>query len=102
MTTGGFAEALQAYCFMTGGSVTSGGRTEKRNVAVGGVRYSAHRFFLASDVVYDEGPIPIKNLNPPGFLIDLDVAKETARRCGLRLIRENDHDHLQPLDWQPS
>lgn len=79
-----FATALIAFCYATRGSVTSWGRTEKRNAAVGGVPTSMHRQFLGADVVYDE-PIAV------------DFAQQTARRFGLKVVRESDHDHLQPL-----
>lgn len=82
MTPSQFANAALAYCAATGGSVTSWGRTAKRNAAVGGVANSAHLLWLAVDVVYDE---------------PLDVAhrKSLATRLGLTLIDEGDHDHLQ-------
>lgn len=86
MTVAEFATALQQYCLMTGGSVTSYGRTAKRNREVGGVEYSAHRFWRGADVVYDSP-------------IDEGVAKVTASRLDLLVIREDDHDHLQPLEW---
>lgn len=87
MTTGEFAEAAKTYCMLMDGSVTSFGRTVTHNHNVGGVKFSAHRFWLGLDVVYD---IPL----PEADRI------ETARRLGLKLIAEGDHDHLQPLDWQ--
>ena len=70
-------------------SVTSGPRTEKRNAIVGGVKNSAHVAGVGYDVVYD--------VTPP-----LDEVQVYAHRLGLRVIREDDHDHLQPLDWSPS
>lgn len=85
MTTGEFYERAKTYAMLTNASGTSAGRTEKHNKDVGGVPYSAHRFWLAQDLVYD-GPAP-----PDGDII--------AQRLGLKLIREGDHDHLQPLDW---
>lgn len=89
MTPHDFAEALMVYCFITRASPTSTGRTAAHNTDVGGVAYSAHRFWLAADVEYDE-PVP------------LAVRVETARRLGLRLLNETDHDHLQPLTWEHS
>ena len=86
MTLDEFAEAVRVYCFRLTGSVTSWGRTPERNSAVGGVPGSAHLYFLGADVVYDT--------LPP------DTArKDLARRLGLRVLIETDHDHLQPLDW---
>lgn len=86
MTITEFAQRLSTYCFLTRASVTSWGRTEARNRAVGGVPYSAHRFFLAVDLVYD-------------VELPLEERKVTAERLGLRLIAEDDHDHLQPIVW---
>lgn len=86
MSPDDFAAAIGAFCFAFRASVTSALRTDRHNAAVGGVPGSAHRFSLAVDVVYDEH-------------IDEALAREYARRLGLRLIRETGHDHLQPLDW---
>lgn len=86
MTLGEFAEAVRVYGALTSASVTSWGRSEQHNREVGGVPYSAHRFWLAVDVVYT-------TLAP-----DV-VRKELARRLGLRCLIESDHDHLQPWDW---
>ena len=77
--------AALRYCALTGGSITSAFRTTVHNVAVGGVKYSAHRFGVGFDVTYD-GITPADGA-------------EIARRVGLYLYREGDHDHLQPLDW---
>lgn len=87
MTRGQFIDAVDAFCTLTGGSQTSGKRTIKHNAAVGGVANSAHLYGLGLDVTYDDP-------------VDVGVATERARRLGLKLIRETDHDHLQPLDWQ--
>lgn len=86
MTIGEFAEAVRVYAVITGASATSWGRTKKRNAVVGGVPYSAHRFWLGVDMVYDDA-------------IEEQDAKEIAKRLGLRLIREGDHDHLQSAEW---
>jgi hypothetical protein len=91
MTKHEFLDALESYCIVAEGSVTSYGRTAARNTTVKGVTLSSHRFWRGADVVY-EG-------NPPGQGPPEDLAKEVARRVGLKLIREGDHDHLQPLDW---
>ena len=82
MTPIGFASALMAYCYGTGGSVTSWGRTARRNAKVGGHKNSWHLAFLGADVVYDD-PVPWA------------TAKSLAGRFGLRVVREKDHDHLQ-------
>ncbi len=86
MTRAEFADAVLMVAAALGGSVTSWIRSEARNKAVGGVPLSAHRFGLGADLVYDR-PVPEGE------------ARELARRAGLRLIREADHDHVQPLDW---
>jgi hypothetical protein len=86
MTPSDFMELLIAYCLFTRGSVKSYGRTLQHNAQVGGVELSAHQFWVGADVVYDEP-------------VELELAKATAERLGLRLIREADHDHLQPLGW---
>jgi hypothetical protein len=83
MTPIDFAVALMAYCSATRGSVTSWGRTERRNGQVGGHVSSWHLSWLGADVVYDS-PVPKAR------------AKLLASRHGLRLVREGDHDHLQP------
>lgn len=84
MTVAEFAEAISDYCFALKGSITSWGRTPKRNAAVGGVPNSYHLRFLGADVVYDA---PITK----------DHATARARKLGLKVVRESDHDHIQPL-----
>lgn len=76
-----FADVLKSYCILMGASVTSWGRTEKHNRAVGGVANSRHLEWLAADVVYD-APLP------------LEKRQALARQAGLTLIVEGDHDHL--------
>jgi hypothetical protein len=88
VTRGDFAEAIFTYCVLTGGSEIGGRRTEKRNALKSGVQHSAHLVKLASDVVYDTD-------------IPFEVRSSWARRLGLKLIVEDDHDHLEPYDWQP-
>lgn len=86
MSLADFAHAVSTFCLMFDGSVTSWGRTAKHNADVGGVAISAHRFFLAADVIYDA---PLS-----------EAARKTlAGRLGLRCIVEGDHDHLQPENW---
>jgi len=84
MTIGEFTEAVIIYCSLTGGSVTSFGRTEKHNKTVGGVKDSDHLYWRAMDVVYDE-PVSVEG------------RKEIAERHGLFLLIEAAHDHLAPL-----
>ena len=83
MTVESFAARVRDYCSILRGSVTSWGRTESRNAMVGGVPNSRHLLFLAVDVVYDH-PVTVEQA------IDL------AGSFGLRVIREGDHDHIQP------
>jgi len=88
MTRAEFAEALFTYCAITSASVTSYIRTRERNRDVGGVENSGHRFGLAADVQYDGEPSP-------------SARNELAKRLGLRLFIEPEHDHVQPIDWLP-
>lgn len=87
MTHSDFRHAMMVYCAVLGASETSGGRTRFHNEKVGGVAHSAHLAFLAEDVVYDR-PQPERE------------RQEWADRLGLRLVVEDDHDHLQPKDWK--
>jgi len=86
VTRGEFAEAVYTYCATLGASETSGQRTSHHNLAVGGVAHSAHLVKLASDVVYDVTPSREQRL-------------DWGRRLGLLVVIEEDHDHLQPIDW---
>jgi len=88
MTVGQFAEAVYTYCLLHGASTTSGVRSTKHNAAVGGVPYSPHRFGVGMDMVYDN---PATQQDPARL--------EVAKRLGLKIIQEGDHDHAQPLDW---
>lgn len=83
-----FALAVHTYCTEFKASETSGRRTFKHNHAVGGKSDSAHLFGLGKDVVYDEAPP------------DVDHASAFLATQGLMLIREGDHDHLQPIGWK--
>lgn len=87
MTRAEFNDAADTYCALFGASTTSAQRTLKHNKAVGGVPNSAHLFGRARDVVYDTPP-------------DKDKCVSMGARLGLRVIIEDDHHHLQPLDWQ--
>jgi len=86
VTRGEFAEAIYTYCTMLGASATSALRSKHHNQLVGGVAHSAHLVGLAQDVVYDATP-------PQG------ERENWAARLGLRVVIEDDHDHLQPADW---
>lgn len=86
MTPSEFSSALIAYCGWSRASVTSYGRSQERNDKVGGVKYSQHCLWLAADVVYSPCPEP-----------GVAEARKRASQLGLRLIREDSHDHLQAL-----
>ncbi len=88
MTPAAFADAVRAYCARMRGSVTSWIRTPEHNALVGGALESAHLYQLGADVVYEPAPRP-----------DEAKGKAAAARLGLTLIREGDHDHLQPATW---
>jgi len=66
-----------------GFSVSSWGRTDKRNVFVNGVPGSLHLLWLGMDVILDDQK---KNV---------DFEKD-ADRLGLMALYEGDHYHLQP------
>ena len=78
-----FARAVRVYCTAARASVTSWGRTEVHNRAVGGAPTSNHLRWLAADVVYDQTP-------------DLAHVTAAAAAVGLQVHRERDHDHLSP------
>ena len=86
MTPSAFAEALQSYCGWSGGSVTSYGRSAARNAYVGGAEESRHLLWLAADVIYYPNEEP-----------NMGKAQRMARKLGIRVIREDDHDHIQSL-----
>lgn len=86
MTPGEFAEAVSRYAMLTGASATSWGRSVEHNRTVGGVAHSAHIVWLGCDLVYDTTPSPDR--------------VEWARRLGLKIVVESDHDHVQPLGWE--
>lgn len=83
MTIHQFADKLISYCYAVQGSVTSWGRTRKRNAEKGGVLDSSHRLWLGADVVLDDNAITIAE------------RELIAKRLGLTLIVEGNHDHLQ-------
>jgi hypothetical protein len=87
VTLAEFSEAALRYAALTGASATSWFRTAAHNHAVGGVVHSAHVVGLAVDVVYND-PVPL-----------MAERVEWAKRLGLRLVAEGDHDHLQPDSW---
>ena len=83
-----FAIAVLVYCYIMGASETQGRRTPARNAREKGVAHSPHLAGFGRDVSYDSLPAEA-------------LATEWAKRLGLRLKREEDHDHLQPLTWPP-
>jgi len=64
-------------------SVTSWGRTKKRNQFIGGVPGSLHMLWLGLDVVLDDQKK------------DSDFEKDCSK-IGITAIYEQDHYHLQP------
>lgn len=84
MDPSSFATSVMAYCSAMTASVTSWGRTGLHNHQVGGVEGSFHVVWLAADVVYDEPP-------------PVEYRRMAALRLGLKLVVEEDHDHLQPF-----
>jgi hypothetical protein len=87
MTPTEFHDLLRAYMAAVGGRTASYGRDPENNAAVGGVKHSGHIVWLAADVKYTT-PLP------------LEERREWAERLGLKLLEEQDHDHLQPADWR--
>lgn len=110
MTRECFWISVISYCLLTGGSTTSGFRTNARNLLVKGVKHSPHRYGFGEDVVFDADLSPderetiARNADTPVLFIwkpDNATRIEMAARLGLRLVIEGDHDHLQPLEWSP-
>ena len=78
-----FAISCMLVCLKWRASVTSWGRTEKRNAAAGGVPGSHHLNFFGMDVVLDDQKK------------DLTFEKDCGI-FGLTALYEQDHYHLQP------
>jgi len=78
-----FAERCVIICCRWRGSVTSWGRTDKRNQFVQGVKGSYHLTWQGMDVILDDQKQDID--------FEMDCAK-----LGLQAIYEHDHYHLQP------
>lgn len=87
MTVGEFAERVVQLAAMYRLSATSWGRTLPHNVLVGGVSHSAHRVWLAVDLIAD-APLDVKDL------------VEMGRRLELRVLPNGDHFHVQPWTWE--
>lgn len=68
-------------------TATSWGRTAHQNAKVGGVPHSAHRVWVAVDLIAD-GPVDVEEL------------KEWGRRLELKVIPEEGHFHVQPWEWE--
>jgi Peptidase M15 len=90
MTRAEFLDAAYDLCQKYRASTTSWFRTDAHNKAVGGVPHSPHRFGLAVDVTYDT---PLTADQKTMFI-------EDAKRLGIFVLPEGDHDHLQPADWK--
>ncbi len=110
MTPVAFHLSVMLYCAVTGASTTSGLRSTARNAAFRGVTHSAHRFWLGEDVVYDaqltveQLQVAEQHLGFKPYIAPLPAVTEReqlAERLGLKLVHEDDHDHLQPAEWLP-
>ena len=86
MTPEVFATAIRQLCQAFGGSVTSWGRTEAHNRAVGGVAGSPHTWWVGADIVWDAVPHPT-------------TIEEYAGALGLHCLWEGTHTHVQPKGW---
>lgn len=89
MTVGEFAEGVATIGRRYKGSVTSWGRTTKRAMAVGGFAGDPHTWWVGADMVYDDAPP------------DLAELQIIAKAVGLKVIREDakPHDHFQPWSF---
>lgn len=76
-----FDDKVLALCLIYDCSETSGFRTEKRNVLVGGAPRSRHKDALARDIVPDDRD-------------QTDEVVHAAERLGLWVLVESDHIHL--------
>lgn len=108
MTPDDFATRVRSYALHFNASETSGQRSPARNIAVGGVDRSPHLVGQGRDVAHD-AQMPLEWLQrvrarlgetwSPRPLPPLSNREAIARSFGLRVVAEDDHDHLQPLDW---
>lgn len=78
-----FITICALVCAKHRGSVTSWGRTPKRNKEVGGHPKSTHMLWLGCDIIID---VMMKNTE----------LEEDCDRLGLVAIYEKTHYHLQP------
>ena len=78
-----FAMSCMLVCLKWRASVTSWGRTEKRNILINGIKASLHCSWLGMDVVIDDQKK------------DLAFEKDCGI-FGLTALYEQDHYHLQP------
>src|SRR5436309_9629757 len=88
-----FAERVLLLKELIPFSVSSWGRTDIHNSAVGGVEKSGHRKWLAADIIPDPGWVATQ------FFMDVSQA---AARYDLEVIDEwatKGHYHLQPRGW---
>lgn len=88
MTVVGFAVRVHGLAVVVPGSVTSWGRSKKRNPTVGGDAFSGHLFWLAVDFVPDDWKDEVR-------------ARVYCRLVGLVLVKEGDHWHIEPAAWSP-
>lgn len=85
---GGFVLRVYGLAVVVPGSVTSWGRSRKRNQGVGGDPFSGHLWWLAADFVPDDWK-------------DEERARVYCRMVGLVLVKEGNHWHLEPAAWSP-
>ena len=83
MTPLDFITIVALVCGKHRSSVSSWGRTPKRNREVGGSPNSLHMLWIGCDIVLD---VMMKNAE----------LEEDCGRFGLTAIYEKDHYHLQP------
>ena len=89
MTQGEFWATITWWVHFFNGRVTSGPRGAAANKRIGHAAHSPHLVGLGADVAYETTPPPVAE------------RAQWARRLGLTLVVEGDHDHLQPASWQP-
>ena len=80
-----FAGRVHEYCLTLRCTVVAWQRTAEVNRKLGDEPNSPHLVGLAADVVYDS---PIAAIH----------ASRVAARFRLRVVHEQDHDHLEPIE----
>jgi len=83
MSYADFCLKVRVVCLLYGLSVTSWGRSRKRNKAVGGKANSWHLDFMAIDAEPDDP-------------VELSELQYVCGRLGLEVVDEGDHFHIEP------